>query len=117
MPGELPIRSLVVRAALLDYAHRGKCAAIEVAANCRTVLVNGAAVLTKVDAGPIRTLSKHQFTIGVPLREQVGQAYSIALFVNGNAGIMTASSTCAARDRPCVTTPPGVEKVAFGAVH
>ena len=69
MPGELPIRSLVVRAALLDYAHRGKCAAIEVAANCRTVLVNGAAVLTEVDAGPIRTLFKHQFTIGVPLRE------------------------------------------------
>lgn len=102
---------------MLDQPHRSKCAAVEVTANRRTVLIDGAALLAEVDAGPIGTLSEHQLTITAPLREQVGQASAIPLLVYRNSGVVTASGARAARHRPRFAAPPGVEKIASSAVH
>jgi hypothetical protein len=58
----------MIRGAVLDYVHRREDAAIEGAANRRSVLIDRAALLPQVGARPIRALSEHQFAITVALR-------------------------------------------------
>ncbi len=53
----------------------------------------------------------------VPLRQQVGQAFPIALLVNRDARVIAAGRAVAARDRPRIAAPPGGEKIACRAVH
>jgi hypothetical protein len=114
-PGELPMRGLVIGSAVFDQSHRSKRAAIEIPANRRTVLVDGAALLAEVDARTIRTASEHQLAITGSLGEQMGQASAIALLVDGNSGIVTAGCTRAARNRPSLAAPPSRKEIASGA--
>ena len=115
--GELPIRRPMIRIAVLDQAHRRKGAAIEAATGRWPVLIDGAALLPEVNAGAVCAPLEHQFAIGVPLRQEVGQAFPIALLVNRDASVIAAGRAVAARDRPRVAAPPGVEKIACRAVH
>ena len=46
----------MIGAAALDQTHCSKRTAVEITANYRTMLVDGAALLAEVDAGAIRTL-------------------------------------------------------------
>jgi hypothetical protein len=117
MAGELPIRRLVIGITALNQPHRSKRAAVEVTANRRTVLVDGAALPAEMNAGTIRTLSEHQLAVTVPLGEQVRQASPIALLVYRNSGVVAASCARAARNRPRLVAPPGREEVALIAAH
>ena len=81
------------------------------------MLIDGAAPLPEVNAGAVCAPLEHQFAIGVPLRQEVGQAFPIALLVNRDARVIAAGRTVAARDRPRVAAPPGREKIACRAVH
>jgi len=111
------MRRLVIGAAMLDQPHRGKCAAVEVTANLRTVLIDGAALLAEVDAGTIRALTQHQLTLSALHGEEVGQPLPIALLVYRNSGIVTASCTHTARKRPRLAAPPGREEFALIAAY
>ncbi len=81
------------------------------------MLIDGAALLPEVNAGAVCAPLEHQFAIGVPLRHQVGQAFPIALVVNRDARVIAAGRAVAARDRPRISAPPGVQKIACRAVH
>src|SRR5215469_7623804 len=101
---------------MLDQAHRREGAAIEVTANRRTVLIDGAALFAEVDAGAIRTLLQHQLAIAVPPGEQMRQLFAIALLVHNDARVIAAGCARAARDRPRLAAPPGRQEVLWCAV-
>jgi hypothetical protein len=54
------------------------------------VLIDGAALLPEVNAGTVRAPLEDQFAIGVPLRQQVGQAFPIAPLVDRDARVIAA---------------------------
>jgi hypothetical protein len=87
----------MIGVAVLDEAHRCKGAAVEVAANRGPVLVNRAATLPQVNAAPICAPLQDQFAITVPLCEQVGQAFPIALTVHRDARVVAAGGTAGAQ--------------------
>jgi hypothetical protein len=70
-----------------------------------------------MDARAVCAPLEHQFAIAVPLRQQVGQAPPIALFVHRDAIVMAASRAAGARDHPGISDPPGILKVPWCAVH
>jgi len=73
--------------------------------------------LSEMNAGSVRAPLEHQLAIRAPLRQQVGQALPIALLVHDDAGVVAASRARAARNRPCVSAPPGRQEVPRSAVH
>jgi hypothetical protein len=75
---------------VLDNAHRGEGAAVETAANRRSLVVHRATPLAQVNAGAVCALPEHQIAIGVPLSEQVRQALPVALLIYRDALVMAA---------------------------
>ncbi len=111
--GELPIRRPMTGSAVLDYAHGRESAAVEVAADRRSVVVDCAAMLPEVNAATVCAPLEHQVAIAVPLGQQVGQAAPIALLVHG-AWVMAAGRATGAGDRASIAAPPGCEEVLCG---
>jgi hypothetical protein len=102
---------------VLDEAHRREGTAVKAAANRRPVLVDHAATLPQVDAASVCAPLRDQFAIGVPLRQQVGQAFPIAFLVHGNARVIAAGRAVAARDWARVAAPARRYEVLPGAAH
>jgi hypothetical protein len=60
---------------------------------------------------------EHQLAIEAPLRQQVGQALTVAFLIHDDAGVVAARRACAARNRPRVSEPPGRQELSPSAAH
>lgn len=78
--------------------------------------IDGAALLTEVNAGSVWTGPHHKFARGVALRQQMAETSPVASLVHSDVCIMAAGRARAAWHRAGVPAPPSSEEVLRGAV-